>query len=349
MVWEGVNANKIPEKVYEDRILRQKEEIEKLKEQIKSARRYGWSQILEMSERQLAALQPTTTSVDIGTAKDTRTVVSDRVKVLHNHEAKCKALEVKLEKATANIEKHHKAKGEAVRVEKERHEKRLKAIDEDFARMIKAEQDVMKEAKEALRIQAEKFEEADGKYHNFLAKQVPVDDKPCITPEMISSDLIAAHLKSDDRLKGILDPQAEGVAQSLCNLLNLLVEPQLKGNAEEISDMELDENERAAEDDHQKAQEMIDGGKKGIWKAGARRKRGKQAGPEQMDQTESTAGKRGSDEAETEQPPPPKCLTLPADGAKTQHFNLVEGDAAAAATEAAKKTETETEEVKQNV
>ena len=92
---------------------------------------------------------------------------------------------------------------------------------------------------------------------------------------------------------------------------------------------------------------MIDG-KKGAW-TNARRKRGKQGGPNQMDQTEGSAGKRAAGEAETEQPPAPKCLTLPADGGKTQHFNLVEGDAAAAAAEAAKKAETETEEVKQKI
>ena len=163
---------------------------------------------------------------------------------------------------------------------------------------------------------------------------------------MISSDLIAAHLKGDDRLKGILDPQAEGVAQSLCNLLNLLVEPKTKESTDcEISDMELDENEREARKDNQRAQDMIDG-KKGAWST-LRRKRGKQSGPSQMDQTEGSAGKRTAGEAETEPPPPPKCLTLPTDGGKTEHFNLVEGDAAAAAAEAATKAEKETEEVKQ--
>ena len=175
-----------------------------------------------------------------------------------------------------------------------------------------------------------------------------MEEKCCITPDMISSDLIAAHLKSDDRLKGILDPQAEGVAQSLCNLLNLLVEPQNKENTDgEISDMDQDENEDAAERDHQRAEDMIEG-KKSAWKT-ARRKRGKQAGAEQMDQTAVNAGKRGADDAETEEPPAPKCLMLPPGQeikGKTEHFNLEEADAAAAAAATAKAAAASKEEVK---
>ena len=52
-----------------------------------------------------------------------------------------------------------------------------------------------------------------------------------------------------------------------------------------------------------------------------------------MDQTEATAGKRGPNETETEQPPAPKCQMLPADDplkGKTEHYNLEEADAAAA-------------------
>ena len=149
------------------------------------------------------------------------------------------------------------------------------------------------------------------------------------------------------KLHQVPTPQAEGVAQSLCNLLNLLVEPQQKEKVEEISDMELDANERAAEADHQKAQEMIDG-PKSTWKtAAARRRRGKQSGSEQMDQTEPTAGKRPPNETEAGQPPAPKCLALPAVDPKkgeTEYYNLEEADAAAAlaanaAAEAAKVAE----------
>ena len=139
-----------------------KEEIKNLREQMATAKRFGWSQIQEMCEKQLSKLLPAPNH-DIETAKDTKTVVTDRVKVLHNHEARCKALELKCENATSNIEKHSKAKIEALRAEKERHEKRLRAIEEDFSRMTKAEEDVIKEAQESLKVQREKFEDADDK------------------------------------------------------------------------------------------------------------------------------------------------------------------------------------------
>ena len=53
------------------------------------------------------------TSPDLDVAKDTRTVISDRVRILHTHEAKCASLESKCEKATEAIGKHKTAKEDA--------------------------------------------------------------------------------------------------------------------------------------------------------------------------------------------------------------------------------------------
>ena len=58
-----------------------------------------------------------------------------------------------------------------------------------------------------------------------------------------------------------------------------------------------------------------------------------------MDQTGVNAGKRAAGEAETEEPPAPKCqmlLSKEALNGKTERFNLEEADAAAAKEEAAK-------------
>ena len=62
-----------------------------------------------MTEKKQSALKPAAHSSDLDVAKDTRTVMSDRVRLLHTHESKCSALEAKREKASDDIEKHKKA------------------------------------------------------------------------------------------------------------------------------------------------------------------------------------------------------------------------------------------------
>ena len=120
-------------------------------------------------QRRNSALKPLVTSPDLDVAKDTRTVISDRVRILHTHEAKCASLESKCEKATEAIGKHKAAKAEAQKVEEERHRKRMVAIEEDFSRMVKAEEDLIKESTEALRQQKAQYEEADLKINGFIA------------------------------------------------------------------------------------------------------------------------------------------------------------------------------------
>ena len=163
-----------------------------------------------------------------------------------------------------------------------------------------------------------------------------------ITPAMINTEVITTHLLKDQTLARILDPQAEGVAQSLCNLLNLIVDSKAKEETEdEFSDMEQDEK---CDRDHENAIEQIDG-TVGAAKA-ARRRRGKQVG--NMDHTTTEAGKRNAKEAGTEEPPAPKCLQLPTTPAAPvpQIFDIAKGDdptkesaaAVAKATAAAKKS-----------
>ena len=266
---------------------------------------------MENAERKLAALKPQVTSPDLDVAKDTRVVVSDRVRLLHAHEAKVASLESKNEKATEAIVKHKAAKIEARQVEEERHRKRMAAIEDDFTRMIKAEEELIKESSEALRLQRSQYEEADSKINGFIAKPLP--SEPSITPAMLNTDLITTHLMKDGTLAGIIDLQAAGVAKSLCALLNLIVEN--KNNEEEESDMELDANEQAAALDHEEAQRQMDGGSTSS--ATPRRRRGKQqVKKDEMDLTQLAAGKRDADAADTEQPPPPKVPT----------FNIAAGD-----------------------
>ena len=277
-----------------------KAEIEELKKTVAQAKKYGWSLVQENAERRLATLRPLVTSPGLDVAKDTRTVISDRVRILHTHEAKCASLEAKCEKATEAIAKHKTAKEEARKVEDERHRKRVQAIDDDFAQMIRVEEETIKESTEALKLQKTQYEEADQKINGFMAKQLPQSEEPSITPAMIDTELIAQHLMQDATLAGIIDLQAEGVAKSLCSLLNLIVDSKNKKEAE--SDMELDENEEAATRDHAEAQRQMDG-----TSATPRRRRGKQqARKEEMDQTETTAGKRDAEAADAEKPPPPK-------------------------------------------
>ena len=115
-------------------------------------------------------MKPLVTSPGLDVAKDTRTVISDRVRILHTHEAKCASLEAKCEKATEAIIKHKAAKEEARKVEDERHRKRVQAIEDDFAQMVRVEEELIKESKEALRLQKVLYEEADVKINGLMAK-----------------------------------------------------------------------------------------------------------------------------------------------------------------------------------
>ena len=129
-------------------------------------------------------MKPLVISPDFDVAKDTRTVISDRVRILHTHEAKCASLETKCEKATEAIGKHKAAKEEGKKVEAERHRKRVLAIDEDFARMIKAEEEIIEESTEALQTQKTQYEEADLKITASLPSSFPRSPRlpqPCST------------------------------------------------------------------------------------------------------------------------------------------------------------------------
>ena len=88
--------------------------------------------------------------------------------------------------------------------------------------------------------------------------------------------------------------------------------------------MDLGENERAAGEDHEKAQDQLDGG---TGKTLRRRARGKQGG---MDTSESSAGKREANEAGAQPPPAPKCLTLPP--TLPENLNIAKDDETKAAT-----------------
>ena len=209
-------------------------EMDSLIKTIEDAKKYGFKEIQELSEKKLAAIKLASHSPDLDVAKDTRTVMSDRVRLLHTHEAKCGALEAKCERATEDIKKHKAALEEKIKEEKERHAAYMKGITEEVAIMIKREEEVIKDATQALKVQREEFRIADENINEFIAKQLPVEQH-AITPKMLTTDVITQHLLSDQRLAGIIDLQAAGVAESLCSLFNLLVESKgkLGGSDEE--------------------------------------------------------------------------------------------------------------------
>ena len=62
--------------------------------------------------------------------------MSERVRVLHTHEAKCSALQTKCEKATEDIKKHKAALERSLREEKERHALHVQGIQDEVALMI---------------------------------------------------------------------------------------------------------------------------------------------------------------------------------------------------------------------
>ena len=294
-----------------------KAEVERLLANIEEAKANGREHILTFSEKRLAEIRPKVASPTLDTAKDAKTVMSDRVRLLHEHQGKCNALEAKCTKATDAIKKHEEALEREIKAEKERHEKAMRQIRDDVARMIKNENEIIKEATESLKRQKLDFEEADESYNGFIAKHLP--SEAAITPKDVTTDLIAQHLLKDEKLAGIIDLQATGVAQSLCALLNAIVEGKTKSKEEEEENMDLDERENAAADDRQRAVDQMEGGT-----GKTLRRRGGKPGADSMDQSGATAGKREADAVETEPPPAPKCLTLPPK--LPEQFNLADAD-----------------------
>ena len=83
--------------------------------------------------------------------------MSEWVRVLHAHEAKRSALEAKCEKSTEDKKKHKAALERNLKEEKERHALYVQGIQDEVARMIKREEEVIKTATEELKEQKAKY------------------------------------------------------------------------------------------------------------------------------------------------------------------------------------------------
>ena len=192
--------------------------------------------------------------------------------------------------------------------------------------MIRNEEDTIREATEELKVQKQSFERADESYTGFIAKQIPAE--PAITSKDLKTEMITQHLLQDPKLAGIIDLQAEGVAQSLCALLNLIVEGKktAEGGQEEGSEMDLDEAEIAAKRDHENAVEQMEGTPgKAAARRRARKKAQEQSGGSSMDtapEIRNEMGKRDAEEAGNANPPP-KLQQLPQN---PEQFDLTKGD-----------------------
>ena len=113
-----------------------KSELTSIEQSIEQAEKYGWNQVLEMQKKKKVALLKTM-DTELGSIKETRTVIGAQVNLAHTHESKCAALEAKEETAEAALSKHKEKAEERTRKEKERHENALKAIAEDCKRFTK--------------------------------------------------------------------------------------------------------------------------------------------------------------------------------------------------------------------
>ena len=153
---------------------------------------------------------------------------------------------------------------------------------------------------------------------------------------MLNTELITNHLMTDSKLAVILDLQAEGVAQSLCDLFNQIVGEKMKkgaGAEEEISDMELDANH-----DHAQAEAQLDG------KAPLQPRRRKvikkpptSADKVMEESAKNEQGKRDATAAGAETPPAPKCQHLPAVTEETEAAKALAANAQAEANAAKEK------------
>ena len=283
-------------------------EIARLKQTIADAKAYDWPGLLANAEAQLEKLAPKAKSQEIDTAKDTRTVMSDRVRWLHEHEAKVAALETKKEEATAAIARHEAGLEKAIKLEKERHAECILAAQTDFARMIRVEKETIEKATQALELQQAQFAQADDQINSFIAKRLPVDPtQVAITPDMLNTTLITNHLMQDEKIKGILDLQAAGVAESLCSLLNLIVDSRNQAVEESGSEMEDDSELIDAT--------VADADGYSIVRGRRRRVKGPTATDQVMtENAKNEAGKRSAAEVmkvNGEETPPPKMPTPP--------------------------------------
>ena len=87
----------------------------------------------------MATLKKIVGNNELGSVKETRTVIEEKVNLVHTHDAKCAALELKYKTAEAAKKKHKEALEEAIRLQKERHANALKANQAVFARFINYE------------------------------------------------------------------------------------------------------------------------------------------------------------------------------------------------------------------
>ena len=183
-----------------------------------------------------------------------------------------------------------------IKQEKERHEKAANAYKEDMERAMRKEDEIIKEAEEALRNAKLQYEQADVKLNGYISKHLPVETAE-ITPETLNKEAIVNHIMADEKIKGLMNLEAGGVVQSLCNLLNVIAQ-QKKADKEdsedEMSNMDLDEKEIWGDDDAAKAE--------AIAKRRLRRKVPKDGLDAPMaENVKNEAGKRGAPEMTEEE------------------------------------------------
>ena len=277
------------------RLRTRKAEIEQWEKTRDDAKARGWQIILDHAEKRLEELKPSK-SPELEAARGTKTVISARVTLVNSHENKTKALETKCTTAAKAIEKHKEQLEKALDLERERHTKTMKAHQEDFARMIKEQEEVIRKAEEELRTAKVEYEQADEKINGYISKHLPAE--PDITPDTLNKEAIVSHILGDENIKGLMNLESETVVQSLCNLLNVIAQQRTakeESDDDYISDMELDEKEEPPQGETKE-------------EAASRRRLRRKIPKEGLDapMTESTrneAGKRGASTEEKEDKP----------------------------------------------
>ena len=220
----------------------------------------GLTGMKEDAQKQLEDLKsPTDAKLLKNHTKTLKEVVAEKVRILNIHEDKENAIKKKLEKAEEAAKKHVEAREAALEEEKSRHEKTMKAIEDDFKNMLEVTAKNTKDAKEELITLEVLFDAEVERLDKFIKQNTPDDwdedtaEEPKSSqkeeaPKEVPMEKILAEMGSCENFKGLgMDQtQASTIAQGIQAILAALTKPQAEEPTQEETGWKTQRRRRPA-------------------------------------------------------------------------------------------------------
>ena len=223
------------------------EEITKLEAFIQNAKAMGLEGSAEEAEAKLAKLkaQPGSLSTELNDSMAVKDMQNEKVKIMKQHKLKKEQMEVKAEKATTAKKEHVEARKKALKAAQEQYDATLVAINKDYDMFEEAEEAVLKQTVIDIETATKHFNEEiqnleafiQAKNQNQEVEETPDQKQYQISSDDLDMDVITQHLDADPMFVGTGD-EARGFAQSMFDLLNILVAKKLEQKAAPSQDQE---------------------------------------------------------------------------------------------------------------